>query len=81
MPPLSTASRYVGDCSSPCSGDVQESIGVLEGEPAVTQLATADQADPSSGKSNGEGFETDRQTRAVSSRLASEDEEQTRELV
>lgn len=33
---------------------------VLEGEPAVTQLATADQADPSSGKSNGEGFETGR---------------------
>jgi hypothetical protein len=51
---------------------------VLEGEPAVTQLATADPADSLSGKSNGEGFEAGR---PVCLQPAREDEEQTRELV
>lgn len=78
MPPLSTALAMWVTAAPLAPGTCRR---VLEGEPAVTQLATADQADPSSGKSNGEGFETDRQTRAVSSRLAREEEEQTRELV
>lgn len=53
----------------------------MEGEPAVTQLATADQADSPSGKSNGEGFEAGRPDCLQPAREAREDEEQTRELV
>lgn len=78
MPPLSTVSRSVGGCSSLCSQVLETCRRVLEGEPAVTQFETADSADPPSGKSNGEGFETGRPSCLQPAR---EDEEQTRELV